>query len=43
MTLTDKQRVAELSRMLSGSESTAARTHAKELLASAQHARAERG
>jgi DNA repair protein RecN (Recombination protein N) len=43
MTLTDKQRVVELSRMLSGSESTAARTHAKELLASAQHARAARG
>jgi DNA repair protein RecN (Recombination protein N) len=42
MTLSDKERVVELSRMLSGSDSAAARTHAKELLASAGRARGRR-
>lgn len=37
--LDDRERVAELSRMLSGSETTAARKHARELLASAKTAR----
>ncbi len=40
--LTEKERVVELSRMLSGHDSTAARRHARELLTSAIAARGER-
>ena len=40
--LSDKERVVELSRMLSGSDSVAAKKHARELLVSAQVARGTR-
>ena len=40
--LSDKERVVELSRMLSGSDSAAAKKHARELLVSAQVARGTR-
>jgi DNA repair protein RecN (Recombination protein N) len=40
--LSDKERVVELSRMLSGHDSTAARRHARELLSSAAAARVPR-